>query len=252
MGYSTLASSQSAHAEGSQTIASGTSAHAEGANSIAGGGASHAEGGGTKALGDYSHSEGVDTIAYGNNSHAQGYLTKTYGESSHAGGTNTIASGATSFVHGENSRALAKTTIVLADGIYGTAANTVYVKNLVIDGLVNAATLSTNSSGKIIETPSDERLKHNITDLSDSLAKVNNLRGVSFEFNEEVKIEGTKLGFIAQEVNEVLPVLVNLLPNTEDMLTVDYVGMIPVLVEAVKELTKQNLELKARLDNANL
>jgi hypothetical protein len=36
------------------------------------------------------------------------------------------------------------------------------------------------------------------------------------------------------------------------MLTVDYIGMIPVLVEAIKELTKQNNDLKARLDNANL
>ena len=124
--------------------------------------------------------------------------------------------------------------------------------NIIINSLKNAASLSTDSNGKIIVTPSDERLKHNITDLSDSLNKVNNLRGVSFEFNEEVKIEGTKLGFIAQEVNNVIPELVNLLPNTEDMLTVDYVGMIPVLVEAIKELTKQNLELKVRLDNANL
>ena len=132
------------------------------------------------------------------------------------------------------------------------SGNTLVEGNIIINSLKNAASLSTDSNGKIIVTPSDERLKHNITDLSDSLNKVNNLRGVSFEFNEEVNILGTKLGFIAQEVNNVIPELVNLLPNTEDMLTVDYVGMIPVLVEAIKELTKQNLELKARLDNANL
>lgn len=132
------------------------------------------------------------------------------------------------------------------------SGNTLVEGDVIINSLKNAASLATDSNGKIIVPPSDERLKHNITDLSDSLIKVNNLRGVSFEFNEEVNIEGTKLGFIAQEVNEVLPVLVNKLPNTEDMLTVDYVGMIPVLVEAIKELTKQNLELKARLDNANL
>ena len=140
----------------------------------------------------------------------------------------------------------------MGNNITGATANTVYVPDLIIDNLKNAASLSTNSSGKVIVTPSDERLKHNITDLSDSLNKVNNLRGVSFEFNEEVEIEGTKLGFIAQEVNNVIPELVNLLPNTEDMLTVDYVGMIPVLVEAIKELTKQNNELKTRLDNAGL
>jgi hypothetical protein len=132
------------------------------------------------------------------------------------------------------------------------SGNTLVEGNIIINSLKNAASLSTDSNGKIIVPPSDERLKHNITDLSDSLTKVNNLRGVSFEFNEEVNILGTKLGFIAQEVNNVIPELVNLLPNTEDMLTVDYIGMIPVLVEAIKELTKQNLELKARLDNANL
>jgi len=67
-----------------------------------------------------------------------------------------------------------------------------------------------------------------------------------------MNIEGTKLGFIAQEVNEIIPELINILPNTDDMLTIDYVGMIPILVESIKELTKQNLELKNRLDNANL
>jgi hypothetical protein len=157
-----------------------------------------------------------------------------------------------SFVFGNTSQADEMTTIVLGDYITGTTANTVYVPDLVIDNLKSASSLSTNSSGKVIVAPSDTRLKHNITDLSDSLTKVNNLRGVSFEFNEEVDIKGTKLGFIAQEVNEVLPVLVSKLPNTEDMLTVDYVGMIPVLVEAIKELTKQNLELKERLNKANL
>jgi len=236
----------------STTDATGGFAVAEGYNTLASGNGSHTEGHSTIASGDYGHAEGYYTTAIGTASHAEGGNTIASGHYSHAGGNNSAAIGTFSFVHGDNSKALNVTTIVFGDNITGSTANTVYVPDLVVNNLKNASSLSTDGDGKLIVTPSDERLKHNINDLSESLDKVNKLRGVSFEFNNDVNVEGTKLGFIAQEVNEILPVLVKKLPDTEDLLTVDYIGVIPVLVEAIKELTKQNLELKRRLDDANL
>ena len=251
-GYLTTASGNYSHSEGYSTTASGNTSHAEGAYTNANGFYSHAEGAYTNSNGNYSHAEGNYTTAIGGRSHAQGWYTIASGITSHASGSGTTAGGNYSFVHGVSSQANGEGTIVLGNGITGTSTNTVYVNDLVIDNLKNAAGLSTDANGKIIVTPSDERLKENITDLSNSLNKVNNLRGVSFNFVEDVNVKGTKLGFIAQEVNEVLPILVKKLPNNEDMLTVDYIGMIPVLVEAIKELTKQNLELQERLNKANL
>lgn len=55
-------------------------------------------------------------------------------------------------------------------------------------------------------------------------------------------------GFIAQELKEVYPELVD--SDNEGMLNVDYIGMIPVLVEAVKELKAENAELR-KLINSN-
>lgn len=55
-------------------------------------------------------------------------------------------------------------------------------------------------------------------------------------------------GFIAQELKEVYPELVD--ADNEGMLNVDYVGMIPVLVEAIKELKAENAELR-KLINSN-
>ena len=93
---------------------------------------------------------------------------------------------------------------------------------------------------------SDQRLKKNINNISGSLDSINNLRGVTYEWiddyaNNKTPRLGTKYGFIAQEVESVLPNLI----GTKEAEGSDYHGyknvnypqVIPILVEAVKELT---------------
>ena len=91
-----------------------------------------------------------------------------------------------------------------------------------------------------------QKLKTNIVDTKYGLKDVLNLRGVDFNWKE--KREGVRdVGFIAQEVQEVVPELVKEsqgLNGDESFLTVDYGKMVPILVESIKELKKELNELK--------
>ena len=128
-------------------------------------------------------------------------------------------------------------------------------------GLISTAggiTLTTNSSkdvtvtydltvGGELASSSDRRLKKNIKNLEGSLDKINNLRGVSFKWKEKKKEDHNISGFIAQEVEEIIPNLVS--NNNDGFKTVNYIGVIPHLVEAIKEQQKMIEELKAKIEN---
>ena len=95
-------------------------------------------------------------------------------------------------------------------------------------------------SGSLSQS-SDRRLKKNIKTLTSGLSIVNQLRGVRYNWKDESRT-GNKIGFIAQEVEDVLPELVKTREN--GFKGVNYAEMTAVLVEAVKELSKQIDELK--------
>ena len=103
-----------------------------------------------------------------------------------------------------------------------------------------------NISG-VLNQSSDARLKKNISTLTSGLATINRLRGVRYNWKDESKTEN-KIGFIAQEVEEVLPELVK--TREDGFKGINYAEMTAVLVEAVKELTAQVEALKA--ENTNL
>ena len=85
---------------------------------------------------------------------------------------------------------------------------------------------------------SDERLKQNIEPLTDALALVNQLDGKVYHWRPELGRDvRRKVGFIAQEVESVLPDLIT--ENKEGFKSVNYQGVVPVLVNAVKELSQQ-------------
>jgi len=90
-------------------------------------------------------------------------------------------------------------------------------------------------------TASDRRLKKNIVNLDDSIGKIKQLNGVSYDWKDEKR--GSSTGLIAQEVQAILPQLVSEVPNmggeTGTHLTLNYDGIIGLLVEAVKELSEK-------------
>lgn len=84
---------------------------------------------------------------------------------------------------------------------------------------------------------SDTHYKKNINTIECALSKVDQLRGVKFDWKESGL---PSYGVIAQELEEVLPELV----HGNDPKTVNYNGIIGVLIEAIKELKSEVEELK--------
>jgi hypothetical protein len=98
--------------------------------------------------------------------------------------------------------------------------------------------------------PSDARLKNNVTPLTNALDQLEQIRGVSFEWNERSESLGHSrgqkdIGVIAQEVEAVFPELVNTSP-TDGYKAVDYSRLTAVLIEAVKQLNATNQAVQAQ------
>jgi len=92
---------------------------------------------------------------------------------------------------------------------------------------------------------SDERLKSNIQTLENSLDKVSKLRGVYYTWRKEnaagLKFDDKRhLGLIAQEVQSVVPEVVHEMENGS-YLGVSYPDLVPLLIEAVRELDKRSV-----------
>jgi hypothetical protein len=81
---------------------------------------------------------------------------------------------------------------------------------------------------------SDETLKENIIDIQGALDIVQSMRGVRFRWTSSGK---ESIGMIAQEVEKILPEIVN--TAYENKKTVAYGNMIGILVQAIKELNNK-------------
>ena len=88
---------------------------------------------------------------------------------------------------------------------------------------------------------SDARLKSNIISLGSTLAKVLAIDGKSYTMNRD-KNNKTNIGVLAQDVQKVFPELVS---ESNDVLSVNYQGLIPVLINAIKEQQQELNKLKA-------
>jgi hypothetical protein len=93
---------------------------------------------------------------------------------------------------------------------------------------------------------SDIRVKKNIEVITDALAKVEAIRGVTFERSDEEDDGKRHMGVIAQEVEAVAPELIK--ENADGMKSVAYGNLTGLLIEAIKELSEQNKALLARLE----
>jgi hypothetical protein len=122
------------------------------------------------------------------------------------------------------------------------------------DSSISISSSSTSGGGiidiEVASGSSDAALKENVQPLSDSLAKINQLRPVQFDWNETAKdslgFEGGAIGLIAQEVEQVVPEVVGKLKKG-GFLTVDYAKLTPLLIDCVQELTAEVKDLKERL-----
>lgn len=136
-------------------------------------------------------------------------------------------------------------------------------------GSLGIGTAASGTAGEIRATNqitsffSDERLKEDIEQISNALEKVMALRGVTYQPNaiaEQIGYKKEKMvGVIAQDVEKVLPEAVKAAPfdimlfenkeisrSGENYKTVQYEKLVPLLIEAIKELNK---EIKALKEN---
>lgn len=108
------------------------------------------------------------------------------------------------------------------------------------------------ASGGGWSTSSDRNLKKDIEPLRDVLGKVMQLRPARYHFKNQEDGEPLQPGFIAQEVEEIMPELVS---QKDGVRGLNYQGLIPLTVAAVQEQQKkmeslagENAELKQRLE----
>jgi hypothetical protein len=89
----------------------------------------------------------------------------------------------------------------------------------------------------VFNAVSDVRYKTNINQLNDPLSAINKIEGYSYHWKEDFVGYSDKLqyGVLAQQLEEVG--LNHLVAGTEDSKAVNYFGLIPLLIEAVKELS---------------
>lgn len=87
-------------------------------------------------------------------------------------------------------------------------------------------------------TVSDERLKTNVQKIDNPLELLSSIEGVTFNW---IKDDSRDVGLIAQDVERALPRAVQ---EIDDIKTVNYNGVIGLLVEAVKELSVENQMLR--------
>jgi hypothetical protein len=99
---------------------------------------------------------------------------------------------------------------------------------------------------------SDQRLKKNITPMLGSLDTIAALRPVNFEYTDKDHfsyVEGVQHGFIAQEVQQVIPQWVG--ENSDGYLYLDQVGFEALVVDAIQELREENHEQIQKLQAEN-
>ena len=246
-------------------ISGSTSASAIGYYTTASGDGTLATGRDTKAIGDWSTAMGYKSEANGNNSIAMGNRSKANGYTSLAMGYEAIANGEYSTAMGQWSEAIGSHSTAMGKsskandysslviGYYNlsgstdtgsaTQANTANTAFVIGNGtfsnrsdafkvMANGDTTVSNNltvSGDIVVS-SDARLKANIMSLGSTLAKLLLIDGKTYTTRRDGK---QKIGVLAQDIQNVFPELVS--QDDDKMLTVNYQGLIPILINALKE-----------------
>ena len=167
------------------------------------------------AMGLFSESVGDKSFAFGNNAYAGGFNTVAVGSA------NTIDENASTNEWSENNR-----LFVVGNGQYNEETDTLERSDAFTIMFNGNATLAGNLS-----VNSDARLKANIISLGSTLAKVLQIDGKSYTMKKDEN-KKQKIGVLAQDIEKVFPELVS---ESNGVKSVNYQGLVPVLINALKE-----------------
>jgi hypothetical protein len=237
-------------AGGSYNTCSNEAATAFGTLNTSSGSNSFAIGYDTQATNNGAFSSGASTQANGLNSFAIGETTKAENQGAFAAGYGTNATGRYSMVFGFNTTATPYASLVLGQynvdnagwfaDIWNPAEPLIIAGNGWDGSPSDAMILYKNGDMEIagsLTQDSDERLKTNIVNIGNTLDLVKQINPVYYEFKDtKTHPEGKHIGFIAQEIQPLIPELVATKSN--GYLSVDYAKMSVVLLKAVKEQQK--------------
>ena len=231
------ASASYSFASGRSTTASGYGSSALGRDNTSSGSYSGALiGRFNLSSGEYSSATGRGTTASGNNSSTMGYYTTASDYASVViGQYNSSGSSVTNNATDFNT---ANTAFVIGNG--ADSSNKSDAFKVMFNGDATVSNDLTVSGDVVIS--SDARLKSNIVSLGSTLPKLLQIDGKSYEMKGKQKI-----GVLAQEIKEVFPELVS--EDDNEMLAVNYQGLVPVLINALKEQDKIIKSQEARLTN---
>jgi hypothetical protein len=108
-------------------------------------------------------------------------------------------------------------------------------------------TIAVTASSTTYNTTSDLRLKTDIKPISNSTEKLMAMNPVTHGWKANPEAD-TVHGFIAQEMIEIIPEAVSGEPEGEEMMSMDYGRITPVIVAALQEANKKIAEIETRLN----
>jgi hypothetical protein len=228
-GYNTLAAGYTSFAINSNTTASGD-------RSFAAGFATAATGMRAFACGDATTASGEASISLNYNTTAESYAEAVFGRyniTSAAYNPSGWVNIDPLFVigNGASSVAPANALTILKNGMTGYGSITSPTYRIEIP---NNADVTGWGLANAWKTYSSIRYKEHVKTIPEALAKVQQLRGVEFDWKPG---NGGRhdIGFIAEELGRVLPEVVDYEENGVDAKSVNYTAVIPVTIEAIKE-----------------
>lgn len=172
------------------------------------------------------------------------------------GGSNTIAINSTLRPSTTNARDLGTSGVRFKDlyltgkVLFGSiealsdgGANTIMSNSTLRPDINNARDLGTSSlrwrdvfCSRNAFNGSDRRMKRDIKPLDYGMTELKKLNVYSYQWKDTIMDDGFRnLGVIAQELNEIMPELVRVGSDGEKLMSVNYIGLIPVLINAIKE-----------------
>ena len=244
MGIGTTASGQYSTSMGVETTASGGRSTAMGERTTASGDYSTAMGYYTTASGDFSTASGEGTTASGMISTAMGAGTTANGMFSTAMGYFITASDRSSLIIGQYNLLGSTVTNSATDFslentafVIGNGTNSANRSDALVVKFNGDATLAGN-----LNINSDARLKANIISLGSTLSKLLQIDGKSYTMKKD-ESEKQKIGLLAQDIEKVFPELVS---ESHGVKSVNYQGLVPVLINALKEQQAEIDRLKTQ------
>jgi hypothetical protein len=146
--------------------------------------------------------------------------------------------------NGSNTWNIDHTGTCIFNGGLVIGANSSNNPNTVMDVSGNIGVTGNISATGSITSGSDYRIKENVTPLDDSFT-IDNLRPVTYKHTVAQKQD---IGFIAHEVQEVFPFLVNGEKDGVNLQTLNYTGLIGILVKEIQDLKKHVKLLEEKMN----